>query len=808
MHDRANQFWIKFVQAQLKLRVWILSAMVLLTIFFGYEVFFKLKIETNFFELYPPKHEYIQLYKEFRKMFGSANVLTIALERTDGKDVYNIDTMRKLDQLTLGILQIDGVNPLQVTSATHPKVKKIVIGTWGVDVQPLTHPAAKGYPETEEECAILRNAVYTQEGIRGFYVSLDDKSAAVYAAFWEEGLDFHYLYKAINDLTASVEDGVHKCHVSGYPMLYAWMDHYKLQLMLVLLITFAAMIITLGGYFRHVRGVVIPVVSGALSGLWGLGFAGFMGFNIDPLLLVVPVLLSARALSHSCQCMDRYHQEYAVIGRKDEAIVKAYAAVFAPCLVGTLADGIGCLTICIATIPLMQKLAYVSSFWVISILLAVTILNPCILSFLPAPSIEEDKVKVRGFIGKREFSKWSVLYQNFMEMILRMSGPRAKWVSMAVIVFLASCGAYTATHLKIGDSSAGGAILYPDHPYNVAAEMMNRSFIGESRMVIVVKGREKGAIKDQKTLSTMEKLGDFMQNNIPSVGGTMSLTDIVRRINRMFHDGTPNWEMVPQESEILGQIYFIIAGRMAPGEMDMFVSMPDYTDSNVTGFFRDFNHATIKAAIAKTKEFADKVNKDPDSKVDIKVAGGILGILAAVNEEVEWSYWAIFIVIFAAIFLLCAITYRSFKAAFILILPVYISQVMCELFMMLMHIDLNIDSLPVASVGVGVGIDYGIYLMSRIKEECALTDDFEKAKMMGLTTTGKTIMFTALTLVVALIPWLFSSLKFQAEMGILMLVLMIFNMVGALVFVPSLLGVLKPKFVKEMEKRGPIPSAV
>jgi len=695
-------------------------------------------------------------------------------------------------------LKIKGVNCLQVTSATSPRVKQISVNSMGVGIYPLAFPAI-GYPKSEEEVETFRKTVYSQEGIRGFYISLDNKSAVVYAGFWEEGLDFHYLFKAVNELTASVEDGNHKCLVSGYPMLYAWMDYYKTQLVVVLLITFAAMILTLAGYFRNPRGVVIPVVSGALSGLWGLGFAGFMGFNIDPLLLVVPVLLSARALSHSCQCLDRYHQEYSVMGDKNKAIVKAYAAVFAPCLVGTVADGIGCLTICIATIPLMQKLAFVSSFWVISILLAVTILNPCILSFLPAPNIE-DKVQVRNWLGKKKLTVWNRLYQITMEMLLHLSGPRLKWVTTVAIVLIALCGVYTATHLKIGDSSAGGAILYPDHPYNVASDKINKNFVGGSRLVVVVKGKEKQAIKDQQTLQVMEKLGDFMQNKIPNVGGTLSLTDLVRRINRTYHDGMPKWEMVPQDSKSLGAIYFMLANNMAPGEMDQYVSVPDYTDSNVTGFFRDYDHATIKGAIEKIKAFGQKVSDDPNSKIEIKLAGGILGILAAVNEEVEWSYWAIFVVIFTTIFLLCAITYRSFKAAFILILPVYISQVICEMFMMAMHIDLNIDSLPVASVGVGVGIDYGIYLMSRIKEECLETDDFEYAKLMALTTTGKTIIFTALTLVVALIPWLFSSLKFQAEMGILMLILMVFNMIGALVFVPALTAVLRPKFVKEMGK--------
>lgn len=797
MEESGGKFWAGIVEWQLKYRYWVMAGMIVLTLFFAQEIFFKLKIETNFFELYPPKHQYIKLYKEFRKMFGSANVMTIVLKRTDGKDIYNPVTMRKLDELTQGVLKIKGVNPLQVTSATHPKVKQIMIGQLGVDVQPLTYPAVKGYPSDPEECEIFRKTVYGQDGIRGFYISLDDTSAAVYAAFWEEGLDFDYLFTTVNQLTAGVSDEAHECQVSGYPMLYAWMAHYKVQLMLVLLVTMLLMMVTLIVYFRSLRGLVIPVISGILSGIWGLGFAGVMGFNIDPLLLVVPVLLSARALSHSCQCMDRYHQEFAVLGDKDKAIVKAYSAVFAPCLVGGVTDGLGCLTICIATIPLMQKLAYVASFWVISILMCVTILNPVILAFLPAPPIEE-KVKVRNWLGKRQFSAWSILYQKFMEFILGLSGPRMKWVTLVVILMIASSGAYTAVHLKIGDSSAGGAILYHDHPYNVAAKTMNESFLGASQLVVVVKGREKGAIKDQKTLNAMEKLGDFIQNNIPNVGGTTSLTDMVRGINRMYHDGVPKWEMVPQDSKTLGQIYFMLANGMAPGEMDMKVSMPDYTDSNVTAFFRNYNHSTIKQAIEKTSEFAQKINSDPNSKVDIKLAGGILGILAAVNEEVEWSYWAIFIVIFVSIYLLCALTYRSWKAALILILPVYVSQVVCELFMMANHIDLNIDSLPVASVGVGVGIDYGIYLMSRIKEECAKTSDFELAKLMALTTTGKTIMFTAITLMLALIPWLFSSIKFQAEMGILILVLMVFNMIGAIVFVPALTAVFKPNFVKRM----------
>jgi predicted RND superfamily exporter protein len=370
-----------------------------------------------------------------------------------------------------------------------------------------------------------------------------------------------------------------------------------------------------------------------------------------------------------------------------------------------------------------------------------------------------------------------------------------------IVLLVVGGGIFTSTHLKVGDSSAGGAVLYPDHPYNMAAAIMNEDFVGESRLIVVVKGKDKLAIKDRGTLETMERLGLFMEDHIENVGGTMSLTDLVRRINRNWHDGSPKWEMIPDHPKHLGQIFFLLASGMSPGEMDQYVSLPDYTHSNVTAFLRDYDHDVIKGAIAKVKEFAKEVDEDPESKVEIKLASGILGILAAVNEEVEWSYWAILVVIFSVTFMLCAITYRSFKTAFILLIPLYISQVLCELIMIFFHIDLNIDSLPVAAIGVGVGIDYAIYHMSRLKEESAYTTDLDKAILIALRTTGRIIIFTASTLAVGVIFWQFSALKFQAEMGLLILLLMLFNMTGALIFLPSLCAILRPKWVQEMGER-------
>ena len=658
-------------------------------------------------------------------------------------------------------------------------------------------------PETAEEAEKFRQTVYATEGVRGFYISFNDKSTAVYAGFWEEGVDLLHLFKEINKLTESIEDKNHKCYVAGYPMLYAWISHYRPQVYMILAITAASMILLLIIYFRKMAGVLIPSISGIVSGIWGLGFAAAMGINLDPLLLVVPILLSARALSHSCQCLERFHQEFVECKKKDEAIITAYSALYPPAMLAIITDGLGVLTISIATIPLMQKLAYFSSFWIISIFLAVMVLNPIIISFFYKPSIDDKKIN--KMIEKTEIGEGTGLrtsnYIKFVNFLYAMSGPKLKWLVASCAVILIVVGGYfTTKYLKVGDSSPGGAILYPDHPYNVAMQKVNQNFAGASRLIVVMEGKKEGAINDYKTLGLMDNLGIYIKHNVEGVGGTLSLSDLVRKVYRMYHEGSPKWDMCPRSERDLGQIIWVLSAGMVPGEMDQFVSLPDYTNASVTAFLRSYSHRSIKTAISKLKEYRDRLSLDPDSKVRIRVAGGILGILAAVNEEVEWSYWAILLVVFSTTFILCTLTYHSLKAGFILLIPLAVSQVICELIMLMLHIDLNIDSLPVTAIGIGVGIDYGIYLMSRLKEECLEQGDFDKARMTALLTTGRVIMFTALTLAIGVGFWTFSIMKFCAEMGLLILVLMVFNMITALILIPALSSILKPSFVKNIAK--------
>jgi hypothetical protein len=769
--DKIVQRYVAFI---LHHRLKVLLAIALVSVFFGWKAY-HLRIATDFFSLYPPNHPYIQLYNEYRTMFGSANVLVCAVEAKKG-DIFNLETIAKIDRITKRLIETPGCDALQVISITHPKLKNIQVSAWGITMEPVMFP---GLPTEQVGLDRMKNNIYTNEGIRGFFVSPDDKTAGIFAGFWEEGLDPVLLHERLQELKAAEEDENTRIYFTGYPALYGYIYSLASQIYLVFALTLVVMAGLLFYYFRTWQGVVFPSVSAALSALWGLGFASMLGYALDPLILVVPLIITARAISHSVQCMARYHEEYLRLGEQKKAIVEGYGELFVPATLSIVTDAIGILMISVATIPLMRNLGIFASFWILTIVVSVPTLGPILLSFVkpPGPSVLERESR-----GK--------LYDAIARLLLKPSLGWGRWVVLGLVVLILTVGGHYALKLKVGNTEAGAATLFPDHPYNESFRFFNSNFVGATQLVIIAEGKEKGALKNYETLQTMENFQRFMETEAGATG-TLTFTNTVKRINRMFHEGHPKWEKIPKDKKALGEMGFIVQSNSTAGEMDRWID-PDWTNGTITCFYKGYNNESIKRSLSKASEF---IEANPSDKVKFRLAGGLMGILSAVNQEVEYSYWVSLAVVFTAVFLLCALSFRSFMAGVILIIPLAISQVLSEVFMYVRGIDLNINSLPVAAIAVGIGIDYGIYLMARISEEYKTSGNYNIANSRALETTGKAIIFTATTLIAGVIFWGFVDVKFQAEMGLLLGLLMLLNMIDALVFIPSLVAIFKPKFV-------------
>jgi len=744
----------------------------------------RVRVYMDFFDLYPPRHPYIQLYKEYRKMFGGANVLAVIVEHPGGT-IFNLETMGKIDRITRFLMESPGVDPTQVISLTHPKLKTVEVASIGILVRPVMSPS---FPRDQADLDRMREAVYRNRDIRGFYVSSDDQAAAVFAGFWEEGTDLRTLHARITELVGRETDANHRIYVTGYPMLFAWVVSYLRLTFVVMGATFVAIAMLLWFYFRTWTGVWVPMFSALLSSIWALGFAGLFGLTVNPLGLVVFLLITARALSHSVQSMERYHDEYHRLGDRQQAIVASYVSLFPPATVSIAADGLAILTLATASIPLIQNLAYVSSFWVATMAVSVVTLHPVLLSYLSPPRPDP------GF-GKRFSDR---VYRTINRAFVHLARGRVRYAVAATMFAALAVGLTFAQLLRVGDLSVGKALLFDSHPYNRAFDFLNSKFVGSAQLIVIAEGDRPGAIQDRKVLEKLEAFQRYMEQS-EDTGGSISITNLLKRIFRVYHEGEPRWETLPDSPRDLSQLFFTLESSTRPGEMDRFFS-PGYRNATVTIFYRSYSNEVIKRSISRAKEF---IAANPIEHVRFRLAGGLMGVLAAVNEEVEWSYRFNIGLVMLTVFALSFLTYRSVVASFIVMIPSIVAQPLSEAVMYLGGIDLNIQSLPVAAIGIGIGIDYGYYLLSRIVEELATTHDFDEANERALMSTGRAILFTGTTLTVSVIFWMWFPMKFQAEMAFLLATLLAFHVVGALVFIPTMVSLVKPRFASLLALERP-----
>jgi hypothetical protein len=769
--------WMEaYIRFLLYYRWLVLAASLLVTLFLGYYLVHT-RIQMNFLDLYPPNHPYMQLMRKHARMFGSANVLVVGVEVKEG-DIFTVETLNKIDRMTIAMMETAGVNPWQVRSISHPAVRGIKVTGAGIRILPLFFP---GPPKEAADVARIKKAVYTNDGILDFYVSRDDKMALIVAGFWESGLNFARMSERLFQLQSQETDANHVIHMTGFPILLCWIFSYKNWILGITALTVLSIVLLLWFYFRTVQGVVIPLFSGALSTWWALGFAGYLGFTVDLLMIVVFLLITARALSHSVQSMERYHEEYHRLGDKKAAILQSYLGLFSPALVSIASDGLAILSLAVAHIVAIQKLAILSSFWIFTISVSVVTLHPIILSLLHPPR-RDPKAGLR-------FS--DRLYTAINRALVRISHGTMRYGTAAAFAAALLVGLFYSQHLKIGDVSIGKALFYADHPYNVAYDrIIEKQFAGVSQLVIVAEGRESGAFRQLEALNALEQFQRTLERNSPMAGGSASIVDLLRQLYRRFEEGVPKWAVLPSESKDIGNLIGMMLMGDGAGALERFVDKNIQT-ATITIYFKDYSHDTIMGALQRAKEY---IAANPVEGIDFRLAGGLIGILAAVNEEVEWSYRVNLYLVLVTVFILSFLTYRSLAGALIVMIPSIVAQPLTEAIMYWAHIDMNINSLPVAAIGIGIGIDYGYYVLSRITEEYGRCHDLDQAIEEALMTTGRAILFTGTTLTTSVIFWLFFPMKFQAEMAFLLALILLLHIVGALVFIPSMVSLFKPRF--------------
>ncbi len=586
--------------------------------------------------------------------------------------------------------------------------------------------------------------------------------------------------------------------VAGEPRLYGWVYNYAGDVFWIFTVTWCMEWVLRWMYFHDWRGALRPSLTGVIAAFWGLGFVHLIGFALDPLILVMPFLITARAVSHAIQMHDRYYEEYERHNwNQRAAIVAAFAELFVPTFSGILTDAFGVLVVMLVPIVMLRKLAIVASWWILAITVSEMLLNPIVYYYLRAPDPDVVMAREKGW------------YRNLINRVTDMNLSRPGRVAVMVFwVALTAWGAFAMRGLIVGDPTAASPLVFEDSPYNVSHAHIQEKFGGVEPLIIVAEGHDRDAMKDPQALHTMEKFQRYLERD-RDVGYSFSLTDILRTVNMVFHELEPKWGVVPNSVRDVGQTFFIFFANSPPTETSKYVT-PDYQTAHVTFFCRNHKGDNIARIIAEAQQF---IADNPMEKATFKLAGGLIGVLGAANQELVRNDLMMNALGFGTMFIIVLFTYRSAMAGIILLLPLFISNIVINGMMATLGIGVNINTLPLVTVGVGFGIDYGLYILSRVIEEIRVTGDLEESIHIALCTSGKAVSFTAVCMVAGTALWTTSHIRFNAVMGGLLAVWMLISFIASETLLPVIISWFRPKFIlkeasRASRRKGLQPSAV
>ncbi len=780
--DRRFAIWI------IKYRIPLIILVLLASTLFAAR-FAGLKIITNLDDFIPQGHPYAKVHKIMEDLFESGDMVQVAIEVKEG-DVINVDTLQKVLRLTKKIYLLEGILPPRLVSLFDIKTKLVRGNPDGWKSIRL----AKVVPQNDEELNALRGNLRGDELLYGRLISKDWKAILILAEFAD--VDYGYLFREFRKIVEEERDENTEIHLSGRPIMLGWIDHYQMQLMPVFLLAFGIMAILLYSAFRSLRGVVLPLFAALISVVWGMGILGILGFHLDPMASIVPFIILGIGVSHSVQVIQRYFEECRK-GLDSKAAAEEVATVlFKPLFTSITTDGFAFLTMIAVKINLLKVLAICGSLSILSILFNIHILLPALLSFLPTPSKEKAERAGRAPWLSRVLTRVAII----------STTNKGAWSLVGGFFILILLGLWGTSIMQIGGRAPGAGAFYHDASYAVQTRAIGAKFPGAITYYIVFEGKEYDAIKDPKLLRDIEALQLYLSHH-PKVGGSLSLVDFLKRMHVVTHDGDERLYRLPEigepklgYSEDERDAYDLVAAYMylysqgVPEEFN-FIMTYDYRVTNLQVFLKDMEADTIREILKVSKEFVR--NNWKTEGIRVHIAGGLAGVVGAINEELRAGMLENMVQISLIVFIFCVVLLRSVVGALIVLISLFTRVIVVYGVMGFAPIPLTLYTMPVASLGIGIGVDYVIYVLVRIQEEYSSRGDgdIQQATINALTTTGKAVFYTAMSVVLGVLVFVFSPLKFQFELGSMIGLIIFLNGLGAIALISPIVFLLKPQFI-------------
>lgn len=730
----------------------------------------QLRVDAGFIKQIPVKHEYMKTYMQYRQEFGGANRVLIACMVKKG-DIFTPEFFKLLKEATDEVFFIPGVDRAQVQSLFTPNVRFTEVvedGISGGNVIPADfEPTPDGLREVREN--ILK------ANLVGRLVANDFTGAIISAQLLEvnpntgEKLNYiavaHELEEKIRDKYETQDpEQRFDIRIIGFAKVMGDISDGAGRVVLFFIATFFITTLLVWLYTQSLPLTIIPLLASLMAVLWQLGTVTLLGFGIDPIGILVPFLIFAIGVSHGVQMVGAARAEIVFGAGGFDAARMSFRRLVVPGTIALASDLFGFFTILFIHVRIIQELAITASIGVAAIIFTNLVLVPVLLSYVKYPA---------GYLSRIEARAQKI--EPFWRALAYVTNPRLAMFILLGTGVLLVFGIVKARDVKIGDLHSGVPELRAESRYNIDSKIISEKFsIGVDIITVIVETFPQGCI-DYEAMTLMDEFAWHVQN-VPGVQSVISLPGIAKDINAGWNEGSMKWRVLSRNKDVMTQSVAYVPTSSGLLNTDCSV-MP------VMIFTRDHRAETITDVVSAVKDFRKRHGTD---KVNFRLATGGVGVMAATNEEVSSAQFPILMYLFGVIVLLCMLTYRSVRATLCIILPLGLVSILAYAVMSMLEIGLKVSTLPVVALGAGVGVDYGIYIFSRLESILKTGEPLQEAYRHTLRITGVGVLFTGLTLGIGVVTWIFSPLKFQADMGILLTFMFLVNMLGAILLLPAL----------------------
>lgn len=735
------------------------------TIFFAYQAS-HVKLDTSFLKMIPTKHPFIEnMIANLDDIGAVGTVIQISVETTD-KDIFSKEYMETLQKISDETFFLPGVNRVGLESIWTPNVRWSEVTEEGFEGGPVIPNAYDGSPE---KLAELRENIL-RSGRVGSLVADNFKSTIVQATLFDkdpdtgEPLDYHAfsleLEKKIRDEYQS--DKI-KIHVIGVAKLIGDLTDAGPEIAMFFVYAFIISFVLLIWYTRCIVSTLTLLICAVISVIWQLGILQAIGMSLSAYSSLVPFLVFAISISHGIQNINTTALNMADGDSILVASQRSFTSLYVAGMTALLADVVGFITLYIIDIPSIKELAIAASIGIGVIIFTKLILLTIIMSYLGVTKS-----------GVRHFKSKSIKEPVFWRKVSLFATPKLAGISILLALFMSVAGFMTyGKNVKIGDLDEGAPELRPNSRYNLDNKFIADNYTVSSDIFLIMVKTTPDKCVAYENIEVLDRFGWTMEN-VEGVQSSVSMSFVVRQVLAGFSEGNLKWNTIPRDQQAIDSTVFQIPNQLVNS---------DCSYAPLVLFLSDHKAETLSRVVDAAEKF---IQENPMKDLQFLLATGNAGIEAATNDVIVDAYYKMIFLVYAAVSLLVYITFNSVRATICIILPLIVTSILCDSLMAYLGIGIKVATLPVVALGVGIGVDYSIYIYAKMETYLNKGNSLLEAYFNTLKTTGNAIVLTAVTLAIGVITWAWSPIKFQADMGILLTFMFLWNMVGAIWLMPAL----------------------